>query len=179
MTRPIRLLLVTHAATAATRRAAFPRDEAPERPVAPRAPRGRIRHGPERRCRDTAAALGDPLVPDTGLRDWDLGRWAGATLDEVAAAEPDAATAWLTDPDAAPHGGEPLTALLARARAWLDGVTEATVAVTHPAVVRAVVLAVLDAPPPAFWRLEAGPLTAADLRGGPGRWTVRATGRAL
>jgi hypothetical protein len=41
------------------------------------------------------------------------------------------------------------------------------------------VLAVLDAPAAAFWRLDVAPLTVTDLRGGPGRWTVRATGAPL
>ena len=54
-----------------------------------------------------------------------------------------------------------------------------TLAVCGPAVVRAAVVAVLDAPNAAFWRVDISPLTATDLRGGPDRWTVRATGVPL
>ena len=48
------------------------------------------------------------------LADWDLGRWAGRTLDDVAAGSPEAVTAWLTDPEVTPHGGESLSALVDR-----------------------------------------------------------------
>jgi broad specificity phosphatase PhoE len=89
--------------------------------------------------------------------------------------------AWLADPDAVPHGGEPLTALLARVAGRLaaaDGEGH-TVAVTHAAVVRAAVVVTLGAPAAGFWRIDVAPLTATVLRGGPGRWTVRGTALPL
>ena len=49
----------------------------------------------------------------------------------------------MTDPDAAPHGGESLTALLARVAAWLDeqaALDGTAVAVTHGGVVKAAVV---------------------------------------
>ncbi len=55
----------------------------------------------------------------------------------------------MTDPDAAPHGGESLTGLLARVRGWLaeqaalDGTA---IAITHGGVVKAAVTIALDAP---------------------------------
>jgi hypothetical protein len=52
-------------------------------------------------------------------------------------------------------------------------------AVCGPALVRAAVVAVLGAPAVAFWRIDVAPLTVTDLRGGPHRWTVRATGNSL
>lgn len=118
---------------------------------------------------------------DQGLGDWNLGRWAGHTLDAVAGTEPDAVRAWMLDPDAEPHGGECLTALLTRVGRWLDGLPSSghTVAVTHAAVVRAAVVVVLTAPPAAFWRIDIAPLTATRLAGRPGRWTVRSTGERL
>lgn len=72
---------------------------------------------------------------------------------------------------------EPHVALLARIAAWLDSVPGdgQTVAITHAAVVRAAVLAVLQAAPAGFWRIDIAPLTATELRGRPGRWTVRST----
>lgn len=184
-----RVTLVSHAATAATNAAAFPAGEPLDargtgwarsaRGALPRA--DRVLVAPERSCRETAVALGLDAATAALLRDWDLGRWSGRTLDDVAAAEPAAARAWLTDPTAAPHGGEPLGSLLSRTAGWLDALPAAghTVAITHPAVVRAAVLAVLDAPPRAFWRVDVAPLTATVLRGRPGRWTLRSTGRPL
>jgi broad specificity phosphatase PhoE len=129
----------------------------------------------------TAAALGLSATSDPGLADWHLGDWRGRTLDEVATEAPAAVAAWLGDPDAAPHGGETLTALLARVAAWLAGrVGEGhTVAVTHAAVVRAAVLATLGAPAAGFWRIDVAPLTATVLRGDPSGWTVRGTALPL
>jgi broad specificity phosphatase PhoE len=185
-----RLTLVCHAPTAATARAAFPDDE-------PLDERGRgwaaevggdrftraglALHAPAPACRQTATALGLSARPEPALRDWDLGRWRGRTLDQVSAAEPDAVGAWLSEPDAAPHGGEPLTDLLARVAEWLTAAPAEglIVAVTHPAVVRAAVVGALGAPATAFWRIDLAPLTATELRGRPGRWTLRSTGRPL
>jgi broad specificity phosphatase PhoE len=139
-----------------------------------------VRCAPDPACRETGHLLGVVPEVDDGVRGWDLGRWAGATLDEVAAQRPDDVAAWLTDPSAAPHGGETLAALLARVRGWLAGAAPGhTLVICGPAVARAAVVAVLDAPAAAFWRIDVAPLTVTDLRGGPPRWTVRATGTPL
>ena len=63
----------------------------------------------------------------------------------------------MTDPDAAPHGGESLRAFAARVRGWLD--EQATldgtaVAITHGGVVKAAVVHALGAPIEAFWRVD-------------------------
>jgi len=189
-----RLLLIAHGATAATRAAAFPRDEPldPGAVAATRAlasglplshPRTQRTSGPERRCAQTSTALAPDVNSDGGpgwlevadLSDWDAGRWAGQTLDAVSAAEPDAVQAWLQDPDAAPHGGESLTQLLHRTGAWLDArpPTSRTIAVTHPAVLRAAAVHALTAGPAAFWRIDVPPLATLSLTGTPGRWSVR------
>jgi broad specificity phosphatase PhoE len=186
--RSARLTLLAAAPTAATAAAAVPADEpldargrrwaADARGRVPRA--DRVRCAPDRASRETAAAL--DLMPqvDAEVRGWDLGRWAGVKLDELTAQRPADVTAWLTDPAAAPHGGEPLTALLARVRGWLAGVLPGhTVVLCGPAVVRAAVVVVLGAPAAAFWRVDVAPLTVTDLRGGPARWTIRAVGAPL
>jgi broad specificity phosphatase PhoE len=135
-----------------------------------------VRYGPEQACRQTCSILGLDGTVDPVLRDWGLGSWSGRTLDDVTAERPDDVAAWLTDPDAAPHGGEALTVLLARVQQWMAGLSsEHTLAVCAPAVVRAAVVAVLGAPAPAFWRIDMAPMTLTDLRGGGDRWTVRAT----
>ncbi len=179
-----RVTLLAHAPTAATAGAAFPGDEPLDgrgrawveaaRGAVPRADRA-VR-APGRACAETCAGLGLGAASDARLGDWDVGEWAGRALDDVAAAQPAAVAAWLADPDAAPHGGESLSALVARVAAWLAAVPAGhTLAVCGPAVVRAAVVAVLGAPPRAFWRLDVAPLTRTDLRGGPDRWTVRST----
>ena len=184
-----RLTLVAHAATTATARAAFPLDEPlePRGRAAAEAAGERLRRvtramrSPARAAGETAVALGLTTTVDAGLVDWDLGDWRGHTLDAISVADPDAVAVWLTDPDGAPHGGESLTAVLARVAAWLGTVDGDghTVAVTHAAVVRAAVVTTLGAAPSGFWRLDVSPLTATVLRGGPSRWTVRATGVPL
>jgi len=185
-----RLSLLTHAPTAATAAAAFPADEPLDArgrawTVGRRPPRAdRVHSAPERACRETCEVLGLHPVPDGGIGEWDPGRWRGRTLDEVAAERPDDVAAWLADPEAAPHGGETLAALLERVGRWLaDAPAGHTLAVCGPAVVRAAVVTVLSAPPAAFWAVDVAPLTVTDLRGrgggGPRRWSVRAVGAPL
>lgn len=184
----MRVTFVGPAPTAATAAAAFPAGEPLDargrtwaEQARERVPRAQHAvRGPEPACAQTCAVFGLDAAPQPALAGWDLGDWAGATLDRVARDRPDAVAAWLGDPDAAPHGGESLRALLARVRGWLDGLPDAhTLAVCDTALARAAVVEVLGAPPSAFWRVDAGPLTVTDLRGGPRRWTVRATGVPL
>ena len=186
-----RLTLIAHASTPATSRTAFANDEGVEPRGAAAAVSasgaaqiGRVTRAvcsPAPAAVDTAAALGLSATSDQGLADWHLGDWRGRTLDDVATAAPAAVAAWFGDPDAAPHGGETLTALVARVAKWLVGRDPEghTVAVTHAAVVRAAVIATLGAPAAGFWRIDVAPLTATVLRGEPSRWTVRGTALPL
>lgn len=184
-----RLTVVSHSSTAETVTTRFP-DDAPlddrgaglatdARGSVTRA--DRVFCSPAPACRQTAAALGLTATLDPLLREWDLGRWRGRTLAEVAAAEPDGIGLWLSEPAMAPHGGEPLSDVLARAAHWLAGVPVDghTVAVTHPALVRGILVSALGAPPDSFWRIDIAPLTATVLRGGGGRWTLRSSGNRM
>nr|BFE80044.1 hypothetical protein GCM10020093_026450 [Planobispora longispora] len=47
-----------------------------------------------------------------------------------------------------------------------------TVAVTHPAVVRAAVVHALGAPARSFWRVDVAPLARVSLTGRGGRWRL-------
>lgn len=129
---------------------------------------------PTPRCRATGEALGYAPLAQPALRACDMGRWRGLTLAEAAAHEPDAVDAWLTDPEAAPHGGESLRAFISRVGGWLDTRPaddgSAIVAVTEPAVVRAALVFVLKAPPLTYWNVDVSPLSTLTLTGGPGRW---------
>jgi broad specificity phosphatase PhoE len=177
-----RLLLVRHASTDAVRAAAFGADEpldargraAAARLRLPRA--DAVLVSPSARTRETAAAAGLVVTGcDAALAECDFGRWAGLTLREVAEREPDAVSAWMTDPDAAPHGGESLAQVLARVRRWLDAQAplDGTAAIiTHAGVVKAAVVAALNAPPSAFWRIDVAPLSVTELHAHDGRWTV-------
>ncbi|MFJ8624861.1 histidine phosphatase family protein [Kitasatospora sp. NPDC093550] len=137
---------------------------------------------PSPRCGRTAEALGLAAEPDGRLADVEVGSWRGRTLDEVAEAEPAAFSAWLSDPTAAPHGGESVTDLIARVGGWLeeryergelDGRSGRLAVVAEPAVVRAAVVHVLGLPPEVFWRLDVRPLSVTELSGRAGRWNLR------
>jgi broad specificity phosphatase PhoE len=113
------------------------------------------------------------------LRDCDYGRWAGKTFGEVAANEADAANSWLHDPAAAPHGGESILDLMRRVADWLAGESarrQRSIAVTHPAIVRAVIVVILAAPAQSFWRIDVRPLSVTRLSGQDGRWNLSAVG---
>jgi broad specificity phosphatase PhoE len=169
-----RLVLISHAATAATRRAAFPTDEPIETIPDPMPLRADgCLTAPETSCRQTAAGLGLTAVVEPALRDCDYGAWRGRTLDDL---DPAAMTAWLTDPAAAPHGGESVMDLIDRIAGWLDSRSDADgkiVAVTHAAVVKAAVVHAILATPPSFWRIDVPPLSRTVLSGHSGRWTLR------
>lgn len=128
---------------------------------------------PTARSRATGEALGYAPMAQPALRDCDMGRWRGHTLAEVAAREPEAVDAWLADPRAAPHGGEPLLGFIARIGGWLDtrpADDGAMVAVAEPAVVRAALVYALKAPPSAYWNVDVRPLSTVTLTGGAHRW---------
>src|SRR5262249_34487252 len=124
----LRLSLICHGATAATRSAAFSRDEPLEPGAVRRAetvgkalrPPARAWTSPALRACQTAAALGITASAEPALRDCDHGRWAGRRLADLATEDPDGVAAWLSDPAAAPHGGESLEDLRRRAAAWID-----------------------------------------------------------
>ncbi|NEC66751.1 histidine phosphatase family protein [Streptomyces sp. SID9727] len=184
----VRVMLISPAMNAALRETRFAGGAALDasgvrtaRLAAPHVPDAdRAVHGPSERCARTAEALGLHSTAEPALEDWELGRWSGARLDEVSAREPEGVAAWLADPSAAPHGGESLHGLCARAGAWLDSVSGAgrVLAVAEPSLVRAAVVHALALPPLAFWRLDVAPLTLTELSGRSGRWNLR-VGRPL
>ncbi|MBL0795300.1 MULTISPECIES: histidine phosphatase family protein [unclassified Pseudomonas] len=181
----IRLTLICHARTVAQKLACFPTNE----PVEETAPSGslascfdktfRLTCGPELRTRQTAAWFGHEIHIDHALRDCDWGRWQGQSIKDLQRNEPEALQAWLEDPHAAPHGGESVVQLRERAAAWLVSL-QATpghvVAVTHPFVIRAALMQVVQGE--AFHSLDVEPLAAVDLRFA-GRWRLRLSGMSV
>lgn len=184
-----RLTLICHGATAATRTAAFPQDKSLEDRALSRATAlgqvlrraDRAWTSPALRARQTAAALALDAAVNRSLRDCDYGRWAGRKFTDVQNEEPASVAAWLTDVEAAPHGGKSLSDLLRRVSAWMDECIREeghTIAVTHAAVIRPAILHVLDAPAQSFWRIDIEPLSVSRLRGDGLRWTLLASDKA-
>jgi broad specificity phosphatase PhoE len=185
-----RITLICHGTTAATRRAAFPvdeplEDEASEPLVALGRGLRRVDRAftsPLLRARQTAAALGLDPLDDQALRDLDYGRWAGRAIADVQATEPEAFAAWVREDTAAPHGGDTHSELGRRLAAFMQrqtGATGHTVCVTHSAVIRTVVLHVLDAPAASFWRIDVEPMSTTDVRFDGRRWSLRSVNRTV
>ncbi|WP_228180373.1 histidine phosphatase family protein [Streptomyces anulatus] len=182
----VRVMLISPAMNAALREARFDGDAPLDRSGRKRAnaaadavpTAGLTLSGPSERCRETSEALGLAARTEPALAGWDLARWSGRRLDDVAAAEPARMSAWLGDPSAAPHGGESLRDLVGRIGGWLDSLGgpdapgTAVLAVAEAAVVRAAVVHGLRLPAEAFWRLDVAPLTLTELSGRSGRWNV-------
>ncbi len=131
---------------------------------------------PERRSTETAHALGLAATQTDRLRAWSAGTWTGQPLATISEREPATFAAWHTDPHTAPPGGESLTSLLARAADWTDAQTQTSgriVVIADAAVLRAIVIHVLQAPPPTFWRLEVPPLSLSIVQHASGQWRLR------
>jgi broad specificity phosphatase PhoE len=132
---------------------------------------------PERRTRETAAALGLSGASEPLLGDCDHGRWAGRSLAELQAEEPRALAAWLEDPDAAPHGGESVADVIRRIARWSDSPERGEgriLAVTHPTVIRAALIHAMGAPASSFRRIDVAPLSRLVLSRHGAHWRVQA-----
>ncbi|MFG1403713.1 histidine phosphatase family protein [Xanthobacter sediminis] len=186
----LRLTLLSHAPTAAMRRAVFPADEPAESQtlaglagLAACLPRhDRAFTSPALRARQTTEALGIEAGAEPALADLDHGPWAGHGIADIAASEPKAFEAFMRDDIRPPQGGETVAALKARLAAWMErqsGGRGHTVAVTHAAVIRCAVLLALEAPAAAFWRIDVEPLSLTDLRFDGRRWALRSLNRNL
>jgi broad specificity phosphatase PhoE len=187
VTEVVRLTLVSHAMTDAMAAGRFPADE-PLKDTGRRQVEAvagldiksdaRQLAGPEQRARQTAQLLGLRATTEPRLADLDCGRWCGNTLEGVRPEDP---AVWLTDPAQAPHGGESIVNLIDRVAGWLESLTEITltdhtlptVAVTHPAVIRAAILLALDIPPKSFWRIDIAPVSSTVMHFRTDCWTLR------
>ncbi|WP_435405995.1 histidine phosphatase family protein [Pseudomonas siliginis] len=181
-----RLTLICHARTIAQKLARFPTDEPVEKLAVPSdafrarlAVTRRLVCAPELRTQQTAAWFGVDAQIDQALRDCDWGCWHGQSIKDLQANENQALQAWLADPEAAPHGGESVRQLTQRVSMWLDSIAETpvhVVAVTHPFVIRAALMQVLQGA--AFHAIDVEPLAMIDLRFN-GIWRLRLPGMAL
>jgi broad specificity phosphatase PhoE len=130
-------------------------------------------------AQQTATALALTASIDLALADLDLGHWHGRALSDIESAEPEALATWMAETDFAGHGGESRADLVRRVSAWLEARRAANghiLAVTHPVVIQAAMLATLGAPVSAFRHIDVQPLYALDLRSDGRRWTIRSFG---
>lgn len=187
-----RLLLVRHALTAETRRAAFPATSGAaavepcegldwaglEQAAALRGhlpPVDRAWSSHARRVKETARGAGFWTEPDGDLAECDFGRWAGSTTQDVHDREPEALAAWYADPGLAIYAGEPLAEVRARARRVMERAATlggTTLAVTHGGFVKAALLEALGLPDAAVWRLDAAPASVTELQPTVGGWRL-------
>ena len=117
---------------------------------------------PLRRAQQTtaevAAAIGAEVVADDDLRETDFGAWEGLTFAEAQQRWPDEVTAWLSDPEVAPPGGESFAAVGIRVRRaqarLLDRYAGNTVlVVSHVTPIKTLLTEALLAPPAAMYRI--------------------------
>lgn len=125
------------------------------------------------RCRETAQAAGHSAQPDGDLAECDFGRWAGRTPLELR--DDPGLAQWYADPDVAPHGGEGLSDVRARAQRVLRRAAKAgatTVAVTSGGFVKAAVLEILGLPATAVWQVDVAPASITELHLTLDRWRL-------
>jgi probable phosphoglycerate mutase len=117
---------------------------------------------PLRRARETAAEVaattGAPVVVDDDLRETDFGEWEGLTFAEAQQRWPDEVTAWLSDPEVAPPGGESFASVGVRVRAGLARLLDryagdTVVVVSHVTPIKMLLTEALLAPPEAMYRM--------------------------
>jgi broad specificity phosphatase PhoE len=190
------LTLIAHALTPALRGLVLGGDAEPDRASLDAAGElkvaaDQVYSGPEPAAIKTAEALGlDPTV-EPALRDRDYGSWTGR--EELLAADPTAVSAWLERPHTAPPEGESANDLITRVADWLGDLVEpvpdksapadqsapadvrrTVAAVVHPAVVRAVLLCVLEAPAESIRHVDVRPLAVVRFSEYGGRWSLLA-----
>ncbi|WP_103735374.1 histidine phosphatase family protein [Pseudomonas sp. GZJR-8] len=175
-----RLTLICHAITPLQKHGRFPDDESVSMDWQSAAcslagrykKQPRLLCGPEARARQTAGLFGAHAEVEVALRDVDLGSWKGQDISQLDSQE---LKAWSADSTRAPHGGESVDQLCARVGQWLASLETHpghTVAVTHPFVIRAAMLSVMQFPVSMFYRIDVEPLSATELRFN-GVWRLR------
>ena len=180
----IRITLISNGATSATRHAAFPRNEPLEDKAIELASRlagtlpaaDRIYRSPDLAGEQTARALGLAAVAEPLLREIDFGDWAGKSLMELQAEDALALSAWVTDPQATPPGGEAAIDLIARMGTWLTHLADQSariIAVAPANCLRAAVIHCLRAPATAFRQIDVPPLSSMFLSCHQGQWRLR------
>lgn len=167
-----RLTLICHAVTPLQKQGRFPDDEAVAMDWQGKAlsladrykKTRRLLCGPEARARQTAGLFGADGVIEAALRDADFGQWRGQDIGQL---KSDQLNTWLTDATCSPHGGESVEQICLRVAEWmktLESQLGHVVAITHPFVIRAAMLYVMEFPISMFYLIDVEPLSATELR---------------
>lgn len=176
--KPSHLTLISHALTEAQRLGRFHVDDLLDSAAKPLLIEKGINllAGPELRTTRTAGLLRQCHTVEMALRDCYFGRWEGLLLKALEREEPALLQEWLTNPHASPNGGESIKEVCRRVALWLDGFTDPGhwCAVTHPMIVRAAMMHVLQSPLVAFHHIDVQPLSQLHL-GRNGRWRLKLT----
>ncbi|MEV6039451.1 histidine phosphatase family protein [Nonomuraea sp. NPDC052116] len=187
------VLLVRHASTPGMRAACFPAPDADADAASlaraaaltqtvARAAAGAVAWAaPSVAAGQTVAALGLAARVVPALAEVDCGRWQGQPYERVAREEPDALASWLTDPHAAPHGGESLAAHAGRVAAWLESVRAepGVVAVCDAGAIRAALGYALGLDPLSAARFDLAPLSVTELTVTRAGWRVAHVNRKV
>ncbi|MGP3961160.1 histidine phosphatase family protein [Nonomuraea sp. 3N208] len=183
------MLFVRHASTPGMRAACFPAaDEdadaaslARATAMAPAVAGAVAWTAPSAAARQTVAAIGLEARVSAAIAEADCGRWCGLPYEQVAREEPDAVAKWLTDPQAAPHGGESLAAHAGRVAGWLESVRgdRDIVAVCDTGAIRAALGHALGLDPPHSSRFDLAPLSVTELTVTRGGWRVAHVNRKV
>lgn len=178
----MRLILVCAAATPELRRGGVPNNESLDKrgiaeatKLAPLLPEAATYWTSPMPCAvQTAKALGWRAKPLEALRECDYGSWAGQRLNEIEKTDLDGLKAWLTDPQAAPHGGESIMTVVQRVNDWLDNCNGKTpiAAVTHSSVISAALVRARRLTIDKYMEIGVAPLSLTELRRDGDRWSV-------
>lgn len=178
--KAIRLTLISHGLTQAQKNG---RLHQPDDGILPLSgppptllPHVQVLTAPERRATETAAWYSRQAKIEMALADCDLGHWQGLSLKQLQQEMPVELDAWVRDPFSAPHGGESFDRLRQRIAIWLEAFAEQGewMVFTHPLVMRAVMMNVLECLPSASDRIDIMPLSQLHLSFS-GRWRLRVT----
>jgi probable phosphoglycerate mutase len=117
-----------------------------------------------------AEALGLEVEVDDGFVETDFGLWEGMTFAEARRHDPVAVDRWVSDPQAAPPGGEDFATVSRRVGAARDALVErhrgrTVLVVTHVTPIKTLVQQALLAPVQALYRmhLDTASLTEVDV----------------
>ncbi len=112
-----------------------------------------------RTAQEVARATAAPLQVEEDLAETDFGKWEGLTFAEASARWPDEVSAWLTDPDVAPPGGESFAAvgrrvLAAGDRLLAEHPLRTLLLVSHVTPIKTLACRAMLAPPGALFRIH-------------------------
>jgi len=112
-----------------------------------------------RTAQEVARATGAPLQVEEDLAETDFGKWEGLSFAEAAARWPQEVSAWLSDADVAPPGGESFAVVGRRVSAALDRLLaehphRTLLLVSHVTPIKTLACRAMLAPPAALFRIQ-------------------------